>query len=479
MLKKFFLFLSFCPVFLYSQNEVDALRYSQLGISGTARFTSMAGAFGALGGDVSALSYNPAGIGIYRKSEFNFTPSLYTKTISSIYNGTTSGDIKYAFNFSNVALVATKLREKNDENNAGWVTSSLGLAFNRTNNFASRTNIIGHSDRSMLNVFAKNADGLYPDELDDFAEGMAYDLALIRKDSATNTYYSNIPEGVVIAQTKQIETSGGMSEFAISYGGNYANKLYVGGSLCFPRLRYTEISSFVETDDEDEIADLNYYKYDYDLTTTGSGVNLKLGLIYRINDWFRIGGAFHTPTFWGLKDSYSSHLTVSDPNYSTLFIQDSPAGIFDYSLTTPMRAIASAGFVIKKRGLIGIDYEYLNYANARLSSSPNVFNEQNGAISSKYIGAANIRIGSEWRFDPFSVRLGYALYGSPYTVGVGNKSARNTYTFGAGVKGQGFYVDGAYIFTGYSDKYYMYEGANPVNNTHSSSGFMATVGFKF
>ena len=48
-----------------AQSQADAYRLSQTELTGTARFVSMGGAFGALGGDISVMSYNPAGLAIY------------------------------------------------------------------------------------------------------------------------------------------------------------------------------------------------------------------------------------------------------------------------------------------------------------------------------------------------------------------------------------------------------------------------------
>ena len=71
------------PALLQAQNEDDALRYSQNFSSGTTRASSMAGAFGALGGDFSSLSINPAGIGVYRSTEFTITPTYIFSSSSS------------------------------------------------------------------------------------------------------------------------------------------------------------------------------------------------------------------------------------------------------------------------------------------------------------------------------------------------------------------------------------------------------------
>ena len=83
----------------FAQNETDALRFSQFNYGGTARFMSMGGAFGALGGDFSSLAINPAGIGIYRRSEFSFTPMVTYNQIGSTYFNIFQDDMKYGFNF--------------------------------------------------------------------------------------------------------------------------------------------------------------------------------------------------------------------------------------------------------------------------------------------------------------------------------------------------------------------------------------------
>ena len=65
-----------CSVTLTAQNEFDALRYSNLDFYGEARFNAMGGSFGALGANMSALSINPGGLGVYKSSDFSFTPGF-------------------------------------------------------------------------------------------------------------------------------------------------------------------------------------------------------------------------------------------------------------------------------------------------------------------------------------------------------------------------------------------------------------------
>ena len=62
--------LALCGGTAFSQSQLDAFKYSQTELNGTARYLGMGGAFGALGGDISAMNTNPAGLAIYKRSVF-------------------------------------------------------------------------------------------------------------------------------------------------------------------------------------------------------------------------------------------------------------------------------------------------------------------------------------------------------------------------------------------------------------------------
>ena len=74
--KVFALLLCGLPLMINAQDAFDVLQMSQTELRGTSRFQSMAGAFGALGGDLSVLTQNPGGIGVYRSSDLGITLSL-------------------------------------------------------------------------------------------------------------------------------------------------------------------------------------------------------------------------------------------------------------------------------------------------------------------------------------------------------------------------------------------------------------------
>ena len=127
-----------------------------------------------------------------------------------------------------------------------------------------------------------------------------------------------------------------------------------------------------------------------------------------------------------------------------------------------------------------MDYEYVNYSQARLNATNDDFRDANKAIQSSYTSASNLRIGTEWRIEPFSVRAGYSYYGSPYKNGI-NDGSRSTYSLGVGYKMEVFYLDVAYQLSQSKEKYYMYD-ANFVNasqNKIQTGALLTTVGFKF
>lgn len=475
-----------CFVQSQAQNEVDALRYSQTTFGGTARYNGMAGAFGALGGDFSTLSTNPAGIAVYRKSEISFTPSLYNQTTNSTFNGKSSSDSKLNFNLGNIGIVGTFNTQK-EEGQAGWASFSFGFGYNRMANFHNRMVMEGpnSNNNSLVDIYLQNANGNSVNDLDQYAEGLAYNTAVI--DSGVGGYFSNVP--FKLNQRKTVETTGSMGETVLTFGGNYDNKLYLGGTVGFERLRYTENSTYSESAvEKDTVYGFESFRLNQQVTTSGSGINIKLGAIYRATDWMRLGVAFHSPTAYTMHDEYVYTMSSTYSNNSSYapgeHSASSPNGTYDYSLVSPARVIGSVGFIVAQRGLIGIDYEYVDYTSARFSSTDGSFSDVNDQVKKKYSSAGNLRIGGEWKVaEPISLRAGYAAYGSPYKGGVNIDAGRTSYTFGIGLREKNYFIDLAYVLTQYKENYYFYDPTHvtltPVTNSFNATSIMATFGLKF
>ena len=411
-----------------AQNEIDALRYSNLTFGGTARFIATGGAFGALGGDISTLSINPAGLGVFRSSEFSFSPSIYTSETSSKYLEKTSGDIKYNFNFGNIGFISTyKLRRPHDEGQ-GWEYLNFGFAVNRLANFNNRFLIEGNNyENSLITDYLSKANGKLIDELNPFDTELAYNTYLIDPIDTIGNYSSVVPVSGGVKQSKSITTSGSMNEMAISLGGNYNDQFFIGGTIGFPFIRYFEQSTYRELD-IDTISTFKAFSLNEDISTIGSGINFKLGMIFIPVKYVRLGAAVHTPTFFTMKDNYTRTM-ISDFDDGRSYLSSSPNGKFDYELNTPMRIIGSIGFIIGEFGLISADYEFIDYSEARLRAKSYKFFEENDAIQTNYRAQNNIRLGGEVRLEPITIRGGYAIYGSPYKTGI-NDGERTSLSFG-------------------------------------------------
>ena len=473
-------FLLFATVMVFGQNATDALRYSSVNYFGTTRFMSMGGAFGAVGADFSVLSTNPAGLGLYKSSEVTFTPLIYQGQTKSSYWANKTEDDRYNFAFSNMGAVLT-FQFPGQLETPHWRYVQFGFGVNRLLDFHNRIMIEGfNNDNSLLTSYVEYANqyGIERNSPEELAER----ANLIFYDTATQRYYCDMPDGGVL-QRKSISTEGSMNEVVLSAAVNYADKLYVGLTFGFPYFRYYESSLYSEKDIEDRNEFFRSFTLRQQLETTSTGFNLKAGVIVRPLDWLRLGVAYHSPMFFtdmnDVWDSYiESYFDKEVPNKTV----GSPLGGFEYELTTPMKVIGSVAFQIGKIGLISADYQFVDYRDARLHPTGD-FADVNDVIQSSYTSQNIIRVGTEWRFGPFSVRGGYGFYSSPFDNNI-NDGERKSGSLGVGYRSDNFFVDLGFVQTKSSEKYYLYDPMNgdpsPAANTDfTGNSLLMTLGFKF
>lgn len=488
---------------MLAQNGIDALRYSQQYYSGTARFAATGSSFGALGGDLSTLSTNPAGIAIYRRGEIAMSPSMLENNTDATFSGNTvSNNKKYGFNLGNIGGVMAFV----DDDIDGWKGFSMGATYNRLNNYTNYTQIEGTNDKgSMLNDFMFSADGKTVDELDSYVAFPAYDTYLIDiADTVTYLYtnplFWNLPEGESDpqygqTQRKIIDKKGGSGEYAFSVGANYSDFLYIGATMGIQSFFYEEKSNYTEFGFKDS-CNLDNFTYSENLRVNGSGVNLKLGIILRPLDFIRIGGAIHTPTAFTVSEQYSTSLSSywnapmsEDDNaydqpdaLSAQTTSEAYRGI--YKITTPLRLIADAGFVVGKFALLSAEYEYIDYSSMRMSSQFYNYFDENEDIREQFVATHNFRGGAEFRLGQVSLRGGYALYGNPYNLDVLDRTdaTRTQISGGIGIVTGNVYLDFAYIHSTQNDSYFLYNGYidEPKPELAYTTGQgMVTVGVKF
>ncbi len=485
----------FISSFIVAQTEADALRYSMTQYGSTARSLSMGGAMGALGGDFSTLATNPAGIGVYKKSEFTLSPGLFSKTTKSNYLEQSETDTKYNFNFGNAGAVfsydrgSTKLVRN-------W---NFGIGYNRVMNYHDRSLFqAGNTRNSMLDYFASQANGTTPSNLGSsfpFESNLAYQTYLIDTNTFlfgdSSTYATVIPNAGAL-QRRSVTSKGAAGEVDFSLGGNIDEHLFFGFTLGLTSLRYVEEVTYEEIDDKDTIQDPNSgldfksFKLNQDLTTEGAGVNFKFGLIWKPIYWFRIGAAVHTPTYYyTMNDNYSSFMRANFANGST-YTYSSPIGEFEYKLTTPFKAIGSIAFVLAEHGLITGEYEMIDYSDARLNSVSYKFFDENQAIKDKFSIAHNFKIGTEWRYLNYTIRGGFAQYGSPFKTKLNDVQYdmnRQVISGGLGFRTEDYFVDLGYAHTQSGSFFRPYSLANELVEgaffDSRSNNFVLTFGARF
>lgn len=475
--------------FSYSQNETDALRYSYLNYNGTARFAGLGGAMGALGADMSSITLNPAGMGRYSRSDFSFTSDVTFSTTSSLYNNNAVEANKGNFNISNLGIVFVK--PISFERPTMWRYIQFGVTSSRTNDFHSNTKIEGNHDNSMLLSYSNylNSNGIRLSEVSDFYEGLAYDTYLLNYDSINQTFspWYDTTNGN-IDQSKSITTRGAQYQTDITFSGNYDGKLYVGGSIGFPRIRYNYSSTYTEKFNGDTVYDLEDYSFEEEIRTEGTGFNMKLGVIYLPVKSIRLGLAVHTPTWYSMNDQYTTTFVSNFRNNDYDTRKNSPQGSFDYRLKTPGRVMASAAFLYKKRGFISLEYEFVDYGNAKLnralgSTDSYNFNKENTTTSNIYRGASIYKAGAELRVsNHWTLRGGYAFYQSPFKKDETlTDGARTNISGGIGYKNKSFSLDLTYLQSTVKEDNYLYDPlyVNAAQLKKTTHNFMVTAGFRF
>lgn len=495
------------PMMLMAQSAIDAYQLSQSDLKGTARFMSMAGAFGALGGDLSTLNQNPAGIGVYRSSEIGMSLNLDFQGTETNSMGSIMKADQTKFTCNNFGYVgAVKL----DSEVMPYFT--WGALFNRVASFDRKyQGFIPSLNTSLSNFVANNTNGWDEGELnmsyyDSYAPWLsilAYDAYMIHP-NGNSSYDGMYQDGTRGNASFDVREKGYVDEYSINFGGNIMNTLYWGIGFGFTDISYTSASYYdeeltgarvVNTDvDGNEIGTITGNGW-YDLgnyqRVKGNGFNFKAGLIFKPINELRLGIAVHTPTYYdlqheayaGIEYSYAKEVERPLGDVETIAtkegyveVDDGYYTYYDYDLRTPWRLILSAAGVIGGRGILSMDYEYVGYNNMRVSDADgNEYYAETGDIENYYQASHIIRLGGEYRVTPsFSLRAGYCYQTSPakdvaknndifiYTSGTNTLGTNPAYTFdnstqyitaGCGYRYKGFYIDMAYVHKARKSEY--------------------------
>lgn len=490
-----FLLSSLITSSVLAQNITDVVRWSATDPAGSARVMGVGSAFGAMGGDFSVININPAGIGDYRISEFVFSPSLTFNRSDAYFVGDPTQTERYKksrIGIENIGFVIAGRRS-----GSTWTASNFAIGFSRIANFNENILLRGATKGSMTRMFAERANTLREDDLDDFVAYPALFTGAIfdnNNDLNYETDFDEYPE-TRIPKSQEIIRSGGINEFTFGWAGEYQKRLNIGVSVGVPFGSFEEDKFYDETDPANNIPAFNSLNYVERLTTSGVGVNFKLGMTYKIDNVIRLGAAIHSPSWFRFTDNYSTSMRYSFVDAQGLnqtFNLDSPDGTFRYRINGPWRAVGSLGTIYNVgeiKGFINADIEYVDYTSsyyngAAYTNDPGEVaytNEVNRNIQSKLSSGVNLRLGTEMAYQSLRLRAGYSWEKSPFNA---DDFLNNSLSLGLGIREDKFFIDMAVRLTerstGYNPYVVLDDMNNPLSviNTTRTRGVL-TLGFKF
>ena len=409
MIKKSFAIFSISAAFYVQAQDASVIRnsidvYTNPNLTGSSKYNAMAGSMGALGGDVSVLNSNPAGIGVAIASDLSGTLNINNTVNKSNLNGT---DFEYKLkntDLGHVGGVAVFETRKNSP----WKFINLGVSYSN-----------------------KSADDYV--ETRDTSGSIVYDLP----NNETLTFNRHA-----------YDRKGNISKMSLGLGGNYDNRIYVGGGLNLHTATITQEDNAQLTFGSKGTSELFRKQYTPYLENT-SGFSASVGVIGKVNKQFRLGAAIETPTWWTMDRLYKfyGHDGGNDAEYSET-----------RSFASPMKATLSAAFVPSKNLALNVDYS-LGLSKPKFGKMDTAAQkEMDNFINSNYKNISEIRIGGEYRMDQFRLRAGYALATSPFgdaisfpVINSGDASVGNLYAgkkqtlgLGLGYDFKSFYIDAAY-----------------------------------
>lgn len=434
------MFLAFGAI--QAQEVRDGLRFAQNDLSGTARFRAMSGAFGALGGDFSSISVNPAGSAVFTTSQVGITASNYSLKNKSSYFGSNSDESENTFDLLSQAGAAFVFHTNNEK--SSWSKFVLSINYETTKNLDNSEFSFGtNPNNSASQYFANRAntvnvpfaefDNYYYDQFN-LREQMAYlgyHAYIINPRDITNPntdYVSNVPAGADGApgnyyHENSLVSTGYNGKLSFNASGQYKERFYFGVSLNTHFVDYQQSTSFYEDNNNSQTTGLRSFRYDKDLQTYGNGFSFQLGAIAKITDAFRLGLAYESPTWYELTDEMrqtvrSSGYNFGAPGFGTTATDSDFFIAYDpYRLHTPGKWTGSAAYVFGKSALISVDYAIKDYGNTRFRPNDDYFDSINGQFSDQLDLAGELRIGAEYRIKQFSLRGGFRNEQSPYKNG--------------------------------------------------------------
>lgn len=514
---------------MFAQTAIDAYTITPTQLRGSARFVSMGGAFTSLGGDLSALTQNPAGLALYRTSDMGLTFDISIRnyaTKTDQGNNSQSNTKVYFDNFGYAGLANL---------NSTMRSFHWGIGYNRLATFDRK--ISGYNKPvagSLSNYVAQvtqgvnSADLLESDDFDPYLDGtadwlsiLAYNSFMINNDGSDERYVGLRNATTVGDALYDVHEWGHVDEYNIDFAGNVADVFFWGLGVGIVDMKYSRATLYSESMAGATVYDratdalvsgnagfnLENQKY-----VSGSGANLKIGVIVRPIEMLRLGLAVHTPTW--LHVNHSGY-AQTDFNYTPDGADKAHSGDYstpDYGyssrLNTPWRFMFGASVVLGSKAIVSADYERVAYSDMRIKRHNDGFmggyvtdQVANDDIKTLFKAGNIFRVGLEYRLSrSVSARLGYNYQGSAVTQRAADGIAyvstagtdpgyslyndTNNFSVGLGYRYGGWYIDAAYQYTRQTGTYHAFttDQANiapSANITSTHNNIVISTGFRF
>ncbi len=499
-----------------AQTIDDALRFSESNYEGTARTLAMGNAFTALGGDLGAVTINPAGSAVARYSQLTITPALNIAVNTaggtilpgenspySFANRLTNSTTRFNIPNFGVALNFDTHRTKGIKN------INVGFIVNTTNRF--QENLMTSGENNATSFMGAEAYYAYGYDFNELLQSDAYDYynapwrTILAAQSGMISNLTDAPEEFVGAseviddsgihiggplhQSYQRQTTGFKYDYVFNLGFNISDYVYIGANLGITSFNYDSATRFTEaavdpsmfpndftiTSDDPDVGDeavttyFNDMLYDYRYTANGAGVYGKFGIIVTPLAGLRLGAAVQTPVSTTINETWSESASTTFTDSEFNMSAETPVGEYSYRLISPLRANFGVAYTFGKYGLVSVDYEMCDYSTMKFKETgmqSGEFDAQNSDIKD-FMGTSHmLRAGIEIKpVESFAIRAGYGLTTSPkkdmdeygnivYVSKLADKTMTNKWSFGLGYSSKGsFYADAACSFTRYGNEY--------------------------
>lgn len=439
-----------------AQDTYENARLLGSDLNGTARYVGMGGALEALGADISTISTNPAGIGLFRHSTASMTLGVVNQESATKFDNLSKTNLS----FDQVGFVFTM--PTGDQ-------SFLNFAFNyhKGRNFTqllSAANGLRATSLSKLAYDKKELGsdvyGGYDLGINDRGDAMGYRDARSNERAYqytqwdylyTNAFnynpdYEDPTTGdkgeiiYAIADAYNFDRAhrGHIADYDFNVSGNVNDRVYLGLTLGFHDVNYKGYSQYSEgIVPASGNADGGVLTLEDERRIEGTGFDVKVGAIFRPFEEspFRFGLSIATPTWYDLTSSNDTKIyNGTNPAIYGWAVDGRNSESYDFKYYTPWKLGMSVGHTFGSELALGLSYEYADYSSSdtRIIDGYDYYGQEdsysdevmNGNTENSLKAVHTIKVGAEYKpTSETSVRLGYNYVSPMY-----NKSGvRDTY----------------------------------------------------